>query len=48
MSISVTFSDSINLTVINENDQGDMMQISTVIGHVYHVAFRRVLSNGTF
>ena len=48
MSIRETFSDSINLEVIDEYDQGDMMQISTVLGHVYHVAFRRVLSKRPF
>ena len=42
------FSNSIYLTVINEYDKGALMQISTVLGHIYNVAFRRVLRNGTF
>ena len=48
MSIRETFSNSIYLAVIDEYDNGAVMQISTVLGHVYHVACRRVLSNGAF
>ena len=43
MSITETFSNSINLAVINESDKGAVMHISTVLGHVYHVACQRVL-----
>ena len=31
----------------NEYDKGDVMQISTVLGHVYHVDCRRVLWKGS-
>ena len=31
-----------------EYDKIDVIQIWTVLGHVYHVACRRVLWNGTF
>ena len=48
MSINETFSNSIDLAVINEYDKGAMMQISTVLWHVYHVPCQRVLSNRTF
>ena len=48
MSIRETFSNSISLAVIDEYDKGAVMQISTVLGHVYHVACRRDLSNGSF
>ena len=43
MSIGETFSSSISLAVIDEYDKGVVMQISTVLGHVYHVACRWVL-----
>ena len=43
-----TFFNSIDLAVINQYDEGAVMQISTVLGHVYHVACQRVLSNATF
>ena len=42
-----TFSNSIEFEVINEFDKDAVMQISTVLGHVFHVACERVLSNGT-
>ena len=48
MSIRDPFSNSIVLVVINEYDKGAVMQISAVFGHVYHVAFGRVLLNWTF
>ena len=48
MSIRETFSNSIDLEAINEYDKGAMMQISTVLGDVYDVAFWRVLWSGTF
>ena len=38
MSIEETFSDSTELVVINEYGKGTVMQISTVLGDVYHVA----------
>ena len=37
MSITETFSNSIDLAVIKEYDKGHVMQISTVFGHVYHI-----------
>ena len=39
MSIRENFSNSIDLEAINEYDKGAMMQISTVLGDVYDVAF---------
>ena len=48
MSITGIFSKPIDLAVFNEYDKGDVMQISTVFGHVYDVASRRVLSSRTF
>ena len=44
MLIRATFSNSINLTVINEFDKGAMMQISIVLWRTYHVACQSVLS----
>ena len=41
-------SDSIDLAVIIWCDKGTVIQISTVLGHVYHVACGRVLSNAFF
>ena len=41
MSIRETFSNSIELTGIGKYDKGDVMQIWTVLGHVYYVASRR-------
>ena len=34
--------------MIDEYDKGAVMQISTVFGHVYHIASRGILWNGTF
>ena len=48
MSETETFSNSIDLGVTNEYDKDAAMQISVVVWHVYHVACRRVLWNGTF
>ena len=48
MSIIETFSNSIDLTVIDEYDKDHVMQIWTVLGHVCHVACRRVLWNRLF
>ena len=48
MLIIETFFDSIDFAVINEYDKGAVIQIPTLLGHVYHVACRRVLSNGAF
>ena len=48
MSITETISNSIDLAVINEYDKVAVMQISTLLGHVYHVVSQRVLSNGAF
>ena len=38
MLITETFPNSIDFAVINEYDKGAVMHISTVLGHVYHVA----------
>ena len=43
MSIRQTFCDWISSAVINKYDKGAVMQIWTVLGHVYHVACRRVV-----
>ena len=43
-----TFSNSVDLAVMNEYDKGAVMWISTVLGHVYHVACRRVVWNRIF
>ena len=48
MLIKVTFSNSLSLVAINKYDKGAVTQISTVLGHVYHVACWRVFWNGTF
>ena len=39
MSIRETVSNPIDLAVANEYDKGAAMYISTVLWHVYHVAF---------
>ena len=43
MSIRETFSNLIDWTVIDEYDQGAVMQISTALGHVCLGACERVL-----
>ena len=43
MSTRETFSNTILLPVTNEYDKAAVIQISTVFGHIYHVACRRVL-----
>ena len=48
MSIRETFSNSIDLAVINEYHKGAVMQIWKILSHVYYVASQRVLSNGFF
>ena len=48
MSIRETFSNSIDFAVINEYDKDAVMQIWTVLGHVYHVACWRVVLRGLF
>ena len=48
MSITETFSNSIDLGVINESDKGDLMQIWTVLGHVYHLLVKRFSKTGLF
>ena len=45
MSITETFSNSIDLPMIKEYDKSVVMHIWAVLGHVYHVACRRVLWN---
>ena len=42
-----TFTNSIDLAVINDFDKDLVMQIWTVLGHVYHVACQKVVWNGT-
>ena len=48
MSIRETFSNSIDLRVINECDKGAMIKILAVLGRIYNVASRTVLWNGAF
>ena len=48
MSIRETFSDWTDFPVINEYHKRAAMQISKVLGRVYHVACGRVLWNGAF
>ena len=43
-----TFSNSITFTVINQYGKGPGVKIEAVFLHVYHVACRGVLSNGSF
>ena len=43
MLIRETFPNSIELAVINEYDKGTVMQISTVLVVIYHVAYRTVV-----
>ena len=40
MGIREIFWNTISLPVTNEYEKGAVMQISTELGHVYHVAFR--------
>ena len=48
MSKEETFSNSMNLAVIHEYEKDNIMQISTVVRHVYHAACRKVLWKDTF
>ena len=48
MSKTDTFSNSIDLALINEYDKDTLIQISTGLVDFYNVAFWRVLWNGTF
>ena len=48
MSLTETFCYSIAFTVINRYRKAAAMQISTMFGHIYHVAFRRIPWNWTF
>ena len=48
ISIIEVFSNSISLVVIDESDKESVMEISTVLGHFYHIACRSILWNGTF
>ena len=43
MSMRETFSNSIDLAVINEYDKGAVMQLSGLVRDVYHVACRIVV-----
>ena len=48
ISLSEAFSNSIFLIMINKYDKGVVVQISTVFGTIYHVAYRQVFLKGTF
>ena len=48
MSIRETFSNTISLPGTNEYDQGTLMQISTVLGHVYHIPIEGSSETGLF
>ena len=48
MSIRETFSKLINLAVIIQYDQGAVMQISVVLGHVYHILVEGSSETGLF
>ena len=48
MSKTETFSNSIDLVLISQYDKGAVMQISTVVRHIYLVAYQRIISNGSF
>ena len=48
MSMRETFSNQINLAVINEYDQGAVMLISTVLRHIYPVGCRRATETKLF
>ena len=39
---------SITFTVITQDDKGALINIESVLRPAYHVAYRGVLSNGTF
>ena len=42
------FRSSIHFTVITQDNKGALINIESVLRHVYHVACRGVLPNGTF
>ena len=48
MWITQIFSNTISLPLSDEYDQRVAMHMSTLLGHVYHIACRCILSNGTF
>ena len=48
MSIRETFSKLINLAVIIQYDKGGVMQISVVLGHVYHILVEGSSETGLF
>ena len=48
ISLKKTFFDSFTFKMITEYGNGAVVQIATVFGPVYHLAFQRVLFNGTF
>ena len=43
MSIRENFSKSVSLTVTSESDKGAVMQISTVLGNVYLIAYGSIM-----
>ena len=48
MPIRETFSNTIFFPVTSGYDKGTVMQISRVLGNVYHIAYRSIVSSGTF
>ena len=44
----IDFCNAITYTVINHDDKGTLIKIESVFRPVYHVAYRDVLSNGSF
>ena len=48
MSLRVIFFNSITFTVITQYGQGTGVKIESVFRPIYHVAWRRGISNGTF
>ena len=48
IALKETFLNSITFTVMNRYAKGAVLQIVTVVGSVYHFAFRRVFWNVTF
>ena len=44
----IDFCDAIKFTVITQDDKGALIKIESMFRPVYHVAFRDVLSNGSF
>ena len=47
ISLTETFCQATAVAVINKYGKGTVPQISTKFGHIYHVAFLQIVSNGT-